>query len=393
MSDPQAQFPIISPQQFEALTNIYVQTTLQQTELQVLTQAAANIDRCDGAHPTHMRMWLRAIDGWATEKDIEKAFLLELCKHTATGDLLDEIRRLTNPPSQLASWPDLRKELVSHFLSACEELRLQAQLEVLKQQLGETTSAYIRRFRTHASRAYSLARSASEEDRVVGAFLRGFADRHFAERLFRKGSIKTLNEAIEAAFLLEADREKMEQILHSQGHEPMEVGPLNTTVPDLGKVLASITKSIDALSTRIQKAESHNAPASPPSPKATAPTCSTQPNGRSKQKGTPPYANTSPYRPTQTASGRQAWQPQRRQPQSQSYVQNSRQHPQVYRQSSPGNQLAPPAQVYRPATSAPQSTQFQWTADGRPICAYCRIAGHKQFECRKRQATVQGTSG
>lgn len=34
--------------------------------------------------------------------------------------------------------------------------------------------------------------------------------------------------------------------------------------------------------------------------------------------------------------------------------------------------------------------RFEWTPDGRPICGYCRMAGHVFRECRKRQADTRG---
>ena len=103
---------VISAEQFQHLTDLYTRTADRQSALQLLTQAATAIDRCDGAQPGHVRTWIRAIDGWATEKDIQQSFLIDLCKQTTSADLLDEIRRLTNPPSSLTTWSTLRAELV-----------------------------------------------------------------------------------------------------------------------------------------------------------------------------------------------------------------------------------------------------------------------------------------
>ena len=91
----------------------------------------------------------------------------------------------------MKTWKDLRKKVLEHFLSACETLKLQAQLEPTMQKEGETISAYIRRYRAKATRAYSEERAAMEEHRKVGSFLRGFADCALAECLFRTGRVRT----------------------------------------------------------------------------------------------------------------------------------------------------------------------------------------------------------
>ena len=127
-------------------------------------------------------------------------------------------RPLRSPPGSNFK----RVRILEHCLSACESLKLQAMLETTTQQNGEAISTYVRRFRPEAQRAYSQQREASEEFRVVSAFLRGFRDRHFAARIFRKGRIGTLAEATTSALELEAEREKMKQMLKVSGQESTE---------------------------------------------------------------------------------------------------------------------------------------------------------------------------
>ena len=145
-------------------------------------------------------------------------YSISLAKHTTSGDLLDEVRRGCNDTSSpVTTWQQLRGRILELFLSASESLKLQAMLETTTQQNGEAISTYVRRFRPEAQRAYSQQREASEEFRVVSGFLRGFRDRHFAARIFRKGRIGTLAEATTSALELEAEREKMEQMLTMSG--------------------------------------------------------------------------------------------------------------------------------------------------------------------------------
>ena len=137
---------------------------------------------------------------------MDDTFLIQLAKQTATGDLLEEIRRWTSAEHNgVSTWPDLRKKVLEHFLLACETIKLQAQLEHAKQKEGETIPAYIRRYRAEATQAYPEERPTSEERHVVASFFRGFADRTFAERLFRTGKVTTLTEAIGTALEKEAE--------------------------------------------------------------------------------------------------------------------------------------------------------------------------------------------
>ena len=85
----------------------------------------------------------------------------------------------------IEGWTRLRAHIVDHFLPACEDVKLQTQLETAKQGMGEATPAYMRRFRADANRAYGTkVRPATEENRVVASFLHGLADRQFVERLY-----------------------------------------------------------------------------------------------------------------------------------------------------------------------------------------------------------------
>ena len=164
----------MSRAQYEQLLGLIHTNHRNTQEDAELVRATASMDRCDGSVPESTRQWVRAMDGWATET-VSDNFMLKLAKATTTGDLQEEVRRWTNGPvDTVDTWPSLRPRILEHFLSACETVRLQTQLEALRQRMGEATPAYIRRFRSEAARAYSgTDRAPSEESRVVAAFLRG----------------------------------------------------------------------------------------------------------------------------------------------------------------------------------------------------------------------------
>ena len=281
--------------------------------------------------PAFTRTWVRAVDGWSTEA-VDDTFLIQLAKQTTTGDLLEEIRRWTSTDHDgVRTWRDLRKKVLEHFLSACEFLKLQAQLEHATQKEGETISAYIRRYRVEASRAYPEQRPATEEHRVVASFLRGFADRAFAERLFRTGKVSTLAEAINTALEKEAEREKLEQVLQSRGHESMEVDVVDrpavglSTSDKMGSMIETMQRRLEQLNTRFAKLEAAKNKQSTPI--------------RASATSTGNNVNKQRSRKTIHVDGRQP-------------VNTERRH--------------------------------QWTPDGRPICGFCRYPGHLFRECQKR---------
>ncbi len=319
---------VLTAGQLAQLTNIFQQAHSENKQQVQLTQAAAAIDRADGNVPAFTRTWIRALDGWSAEA-VDETFLIQLAKQTASGDLLEEIRRWTSAEHDgVSTWSELRKKVLEHFLSACETLKLQAQLEHAKQKMGETISAYIRRYRAEAIRAYPEERPVTEERRVVASFLRGFADRTFAERLFRTKKVSTLDEAISTALEKEAERESLEQVLQCKGQESMEVDAVDKSIEStdakMSSMMETIQRRLEQLNTRMAKVEaSRNKLPSTKGPGVTA--------GRTVNK----------------PSQRRTTDQDRRQP-----VRINRRH--------------------------------EWASDGRPICGFCRRPGHLYRECQKR---------
>lgn len=319
---------IMTKQQYEDLGGIVVAAQSLYVQQTMLAQAVATIDRCDGSVPELTRTYVRALDGYASETDMTALLLLKLAKATASGDLLEEIRRWTNT-REVSTWADLRAHILEHFLSACETLKLQSMLEQTQQRLGESISTYIRRFRAEAERAYPEARAATEETRVVSSFLRGFADRPFAERLFRTRKTSTLAEVIASALDKDAERERMEQTFAIQGHTPMEIGSI--AKPGTALVAATadgdIKTQLDQLCqklTQIDKRTQQTAEAVK----------------RVNKEATPPES----------------------------------------KQGQTGGQQQKPKQNYV------AKYNLKWTKDGRPICSHCRLAGHTYRLCGRRQA-------
>ena len=113
--------------------------------------------------------------------------MISLAKHITSGDLLEEIRQWCNTELAVNTWAGLKAKVHEHFLSACENLKLQAILEQATQKNGETTSAYIHHFKAEAQCAYIGDRAPSEEYRVVSIFFCGASP---TEALLNKCSTK-----------------------------------------------------------------------------------------------------------------------------------------------------------------------------------------------------------
>ncbi len=266
---------VMTTEQFNQLGQLIATNHADSQNFQKLQQAAAGIDRCDGLVPEHVRTWIRALDGWQSEK-VTDAFMMDLAKSTTAGDLLEDIRTRTNDATDgglhaIDDWHNLRAHVVEHFLSACEDIKLQTQLESTRQRMGETTPAYIRRYRADARRAYGVKpRAATEESRVVASFLRGLTDRQFAERMYRTGRVTTLDAAVKTALEKEAERERMEQMLRSRGEEPMEVGAVEATGRLIG-LMDKMQRSIEQVTTRLSKIEARKEAQPAPRPQQVAP--------------------------------------------------------------------------------------------------------------------------
>ena len=103
-----------------------------------------------------------------------------------------------------------------------------------------------------------------------GWFLRGLADRQFAERLYKTSRVAALASAIQVALEKEAEREWMEQMLCSQGEELMEVSPVDATNRLLG-VMDTMQHCLEQVSSHLVKMEAAGEAKTNSRPKQVAP--------------------------------------------------------------------------------------------------------------------------
>ena len=108
----------------------------------------------------------------------------------------------------------------------------------------------------------------------MGSFLRGLADRKFAESVFKSGKINTLAAATAVTLEKEAERERMEQMLQKQGHEVMEVGaaaatPATATTDQVVSMLETLQWRMERLTMKVAKMETRQTPAVSPRPTTT----------------------------------------------------------------------------------------------------------------------------
>ena len=235
----------MTDEQFHLLVKMIGDNHAEIIKEKQIESAVRDMGHCDGSNSDQTRQWIMEIDGWQLEEP-GVDFLFDLIEATTEGNLLDEIKQWlhqekavdTSSPldmkgcichfakwqihpfiSKGTTWEGLREKIIDHFISPHETTRLQTALGITKQKSGECTPTYIRRFSSEASRAYLSARAASEEQRVVSSFLRGFRDRKFAERLFDTGRITTLTAVIGAA-REEVTREQKLYCMLGENHLP-----------------------------------------------------------------------------------------------------------------------------------------------------------------------------
>ena len=368
---------IMTGDQYNHLAGLFANNHTEALVQAKLQRAINTVDRCDGVAPQPTREWIRSMDGWETE-GCDADFIFGLVKATTTGDLLTEVRGWLHQDQPLTTWTDLREKITENFLSACETIRLQTELESTRQKPGESASAYIRRYKLLAARAYPNDRADTDEHRVVSAFLKGFTDREFGCRLFRTGRTQTLATASVVALEKETQREKEVQIL---GHEPMEVGsgrPENVMADKLLSVIETMQRRMEQIQTGVSKNAAKLESVDRPGPPAPRQNYQESPRDKREYYEEPPVNRREYYDEPRYQEPPVTKRYQRRRD-TRGEVKPRSRAPRQHREEPP----APKKRNHSP----------QWTREGEPICLRCDKVGHMSRNCDKRSNTSAVSGG
>ena len=295
----------------------------------------SDIAKCDGASPEAVRLWLKRVG--QTQSYTQQT--VRVATRTATGALLDEIEAYLNSHNREATWDELRKDIVAHFLPPEEEDYLCAQVDQIKQKPYEAVGAYGRRFKKAVNLAYPGHKG--EDYGALGnrllkkTFMDGLSDHGIIERLLKEARPRTYDDALRSAIRYEADEQNVKAQFTShhmpvRHEEPMEVGAVGgrpsrprqeqpsqqDEFQDMKRQVCGLTKQVTQLIAALN-------------------------NGSAD------------IRPAQTR----------------------------------------PATTNRPTRTHSDGDVHTYTAEGRPICSYCQKAGHIRAACRKRKGDERRNQG
>ena len=298
----------------------------QQDELREADVWVEDVTKCDGRVPSAVRTWITQV-----ERTIPyTTATVRVAMRSVTGYLRRDLERFLGAGDRShITWKHIKTYVVGHFLPPQDQERLRAEVDCTIQTAYESTLEFNRRFKEAVSLAYPTTEDdvdhAISDRYIVRAYIHGLRNRHLAEKVVRRGIPRSLDDAIKAVEKMEASEADVVNMFPTSA----------TTAPPPRK---EEPMDISALA----------APRpSPPTQRDTdLAELKRQVSGLSRQFnqmwGT--FANVGATK-----------------------TRNARSRP-------------------RPPGPSQQVGRFQFSDDGKPICAYCNKKGHVRRECRKRMA-------
>lgn len=307
------------------------------------------IGQFNGDGTRRFRDWLKDIERVGQAVGANDEIFRLLCLESLKGPALDHFSRLLQIQPPLG-WLEIVAALQQRYVDEADTQVALQKLIRLRQRQGESTLVFLERIRSLADEAYMGQNMAQPhiQTAMTGALINGIMDDGIARRLIRErpGNFEV---AAQTA-LREQQTAKQFAIRRGQDPEPMDVSQvmnhpavarLEAKVANLESELETRTRTepvytteqkLDFLNAKIEQLESSQK----------------QQSSRNQQTG---YQNN-----------------QNRYPSKQARYSNKQGD---YRQPSNQNRA--------------QTTKYEWTPDGKVICAYCRIVGHVRRDCRKRK--------
>lgn len=346
---------------------------------------AKHVRAFHGEGSTKFHAWLMDMDQLAITVDSERMCVLStLTLGGLAGSFVSRFLK-ENPNTQ---WCTLRKKLRERFSDSSDLALAQEQCRRMRQRKDESVQNFAERLRTAASDAFDNLTNLDTQRTLVEIFQKGVQSDHLSRYLIRK-KYPTLDQAVECA-VDEARADRCFQLCRESAApaEPMDVDAVRADdrLDKLQNDLDRLTKQMDKLTRRPQY------PSSRPPP---------------RHQSLPPRQNSAPFRhqsapPTRfrnapcqppPAQSRPPTNPQRPPPGA------YRTHvtatvpppppPPVFQQYQgpapyvPNGPYSPPADPCSANGPVPVPLPaYQWTSDGRPICAACGHVGHRHRQCR-----------
>ena len=290
----------------------------------------ADITKCNGESPAAVRTWLEQVERSTRFTNST----LRVVMRTITGHMQKEVERFIGPGERVVvTWEQVKAFVTKTFLSNQDQEQLRQEVDQMVQKTYQSTKDYGRKYKEAVRLAYPTALDGPRNDIsdrfIIHGYIRGLEDNELAKKLIRKGLPKTLDDAIASVEKLEAAEQEVVNMFPTstsassrRREEPMDIGAVTGTTAPQHK--STVESDLATVKRQV--------------------------GGLSNQ-----------FTQIMAAFNTLAQQQQAAAP-HQSRPQRHQQHP------------------------GGQRPRFEFSDDGKPICAYCHKKGHLRRECRKRIA-------
>ena len=293
----------------------------------------ADITKCNGESPAAVRTWLEQVE----RSTRFTTATLRVVMRTITGHMQQEVERFIGPGERVtATWKDVKAFVTDTFLSNQDQEELRQAVDQLVQKAYQTTKDYGRKYKEAVRLAYPTAMDGAQNDIadrfIIHGYVRGLEDKELAKKLVRKGLPKTLDTAITQVEKLQAAEQEVDNMF-----------PTTTSATSRRREEPMDISAVNNAATPQPKTPLETELA----------TVKRQVGGLSNQF-------------TQIMAAFNTM---------------------IQQQGAAPRQDRPHRQQQHPGGQRPR---FEFSDDGKPICAYCHKKGHLRRECRKRTAdTIQ----
>ena len=341
-----------------------IKDVVQELRVQSLTKHVRNFH---GEGAEKFANWLKDMDQISATCDSTRMCVLATL--TLGGSAGSFVSRLLKSSPNM-TWTDLRSSIKGRYSELTDPFLAKERCRHLKQKQSESVQNFAERLGTVAADAYDDISPPHVQLDLVDIFQRGVKDDRLARNLIRK-RFQKLDEAVSYACEEQRTDRTFELFRHTHSEEPMDVDVVHAT-KGMDEQLDQIQSNVEKLATQLDKVSKQmrpptQTPRPPPRP----------PGGPPRTVTTDRYAEgqrAGPSRPSQSAGAVPRLDFSRPPP-----AYNPTPQPQRHGPSQPRAGGAP-TRSFRPLTR----TQYNWTADGKPVCARCGNIGHVHRSCRVR---------
>ena len=325
--------------------------TMKEIVMEVRAQGITqNIKTFNGESSTKFHEWVQEMDAISCTSDDERMRLL--VTRTMSGPAVRfACRTIADKPT--ITWKELRTKLREQYSELKDPYCAQEKLRQIRQHRGELIQNYAERLQAVACEAFDNVNSDESQRVLVEIFQKGVTDDRLARALIRK-KFNKFQDAVDYA-CKEQQTERTFELCRGPSSGSRDTSEIDSVhrVASLTEKVNQLEQSVQTIVSNLEKlSKTFTSPVTSQSGDVNAihppfHARETQPNPPS-----PRFVPPRGPRPSQPGKG--------------ANFQNR-----TFKSS--GNQ--------RPNSDRNQTPNYQWTNDGRPVCAFCSKIGHMQRNC------------